>query len=111
MTTQTATATRDAASLVRVLADALGLGLPAPDYITVHPSYVDSATVSAIDFQFNARHGREPLPALYAWADRLGVSVDVNPDSKNPSNIWHEFEFTHSGVLFKAYACVEALDA
>ena len=62
MTTQTATVTRDAASLARVLSGALGLGLPAPDYITMHPSCADSATMSLIDFQFNARHSRV-LPA------------------------------------------------
>lgn len=95
----------DGAALARVLAGALSLGLPGPDSITISPHVT---AVSAIDFQFNANYGQDPLPALTAWAARFGVTVDVSADSKDPASTWHEFNFTHRGVLFHAYAKIKA---
>ena len=102
-----ATATRDAAFLALVLADALKLGLPDPDYITMSVGG-RSAHVSAIDFQFNHRNGQDPLPRLHAWAERFGADVRVSADSEDPRSTWHKFSFTHSGVLFGAYAEIAA---
>lgn len=95
----------DGAALARVLADALSLGLPGPDSITISPHVT---AVSVIDFQFNANYGQDPVPALNAWAARFGVTVDVSADSKDPASTWHEFNFTHAGVMFHAYAKVRA---
>lgn len=97
----------DGAALARVLAGALSLGLPGPDSITISPHVT---AVSAIDFQFNANYGQDPLPALTAWAARFGVTVDVSADSKDPASTWHEFNFTHGGVMFHAYAKVRAAE-
>lgn len=99
-----ATARGGAASLALALADALSLGLPGPDYITMHPHLAGSATATAIDFQFNGRHGQEPLAAMHAWASRFGVTVDASAGSADPAVTWHEFDFTHAGIRIHAYA-------
>lgn len=96
-----AASARDAAFLALVLADALKLGLPDPDYITLSPWLADSTSTPAVGFQFNDRNGRDPLPRLRAWARRFGADVSAKP---RPSGTWHEADFTHSGVLFHCYA-------
>jgi hypothetical protein len=101
-------AKRDGASLALALAGTLSLGLPDPDYITMHPDLAGSTTSSAAGFQFNDRHGQDPLPAMHAWASRFGVTVDVSPVAANPAATWHQFDFTHAGVRIHAYAEIAA---
>ena len=94
----------DGASLALALAGTLSLGLPGPDYITMHPDLAGSTTSSAAGFQFNALHGQDPLPAMHAWAARFGVTVDVSAGSGDPATTWYQFDFTHAGVRIHAYA-------
>jgi hypothetical protein len=100
-----ATATRGAAFLALALAEALTLGLPDPDYITMHPSFAGSTTAIPADFQFNDLHGQDPAQAMRAWADRFGATVDTRPG--DPGTTWHEFEFTHAGIRIHAYANIK----
>lgn len=100
-----AAGTREGAFLALTVADALKLGLPDPDYITVSPCFARSTTTSAVSFQFNDRDGQEPLPRMQAWAARFGAAIRVETD--DPSKTWHKFEFTHAGVLFDAYAAID----
>jgi transposase InsO family protein len=95
MTTAPATDSTDAVSLALVLAAVLGLGLPVPDYITVHPDYTNRHS-AAVDFQFNALHGRDPLAGLDAWQVWFAVPLTVSPP-------WRDIDFTYSGVRFHAY--------
>jgi hypothetical protein len=105
--TATAIEPKDAVSLAQTLADLFRPGLPVPGYITLHPAYVGSETISAVHFQF---HGPGSLDAVAAWADWADLSVEVHPDYQNPSVEWHSVDFTYSGVLFHAYT-LTATDA
>jgi hypothetical protein len=105
--TPAATATRGGAFLALALAEALTLGLPDPDYITMNPPLAGSTTTSAAGFQFNDLHGQDPLPAMQAWADRFGVTVDTSTSTSDPGTTWHQFDFTHAGVRIHAYAAIK----
>jgi len=105
MTSPPATATRGGAFLALAVAEALTLGLPDPDYITMHPAFAGSTTTSAAGFQFNAVHGQAPLPAMRTWASHFGATIDTSPG--DPGTTWHTFDFTHAGIRIHAYAHVK----
>jgi hypothetical protein len=105
MTSPPATATRGGAFLALAVAEALALGLPDPDYITMSPDLAGSTTTSAAGFQFNDLHGQAPLPAMQAWADRFGVTIDTSPGKHGTT--WHQFDFTHAGIRIHAYADIK----
>ena len=92
----TETASPVAADLALALAAVLGLGLPDPRYISVHPRF------AAISLQFD---GPDEVADLTAWADSFGVPVDT--DTSNPAKTWRTADFTRSGVSFHAYAATE----
>jgi hypothetical protein len=94
--TAPAAETKVAASLALVLADVLGLGLPDPRYISVHPRYAH------VSLQFD---GPDEIAHVTAWADSFGVPLATNTD--DPAKTWRSADFTRSGVEFHAYAVTE----
>ena len=100
------TGSRPAArALALALVQALALGLPDPDYITISPWAADSPSVSSTDFLFSEG---DSLSAVQDWADRFGVTVTRQPDSKDPARCWVSAEFTYLDVRFQVYADVAA---
>ena len=61
-----------ARALALSLVQALALGLPDPDYITISPWAADIPSLSMIDFQFSEG---DSLSAVQDWADRFDVTV------------------------------------
>lgn len=93
-----------AATLVQVLADALGRGLPEPEHITISPHCHPSTDpeVDAIGLGFG---GGGKLAAVRAWACEFRGSAELCPASAYPPReAWFKAYFTHSGVRFCAYA-------
>lgn len=110
MTTTSATETGDAVALVLalVLADVLGLDLPAPGYITISPFAAHSLYVAAIDFQFD---GDQEAVSVRAWADWFGAQVSIAPATDDRGEVWVSAEFTYSDTRFKVYARTAASKA
>jgi hypothetical protein len=94
--TASATETKDAAALALVLADVLGLGLPDPRFISLHPRF------SSVSLQFD---GPSEVTDVTAWADWFRMPLDL--DTADPEKTWRSVDFTHSGVEFHAYAATE----
>ena len=94
-----------ARALALALVQALALGLPDPDYITISPWAADIPSLSMIDFQFSEG---DSLSDVQAWAGWSGMSVTHEPDSRDSARCWVSAEFTYLAVPFKVYANVAA---
>jgi hypothetical protein len=88
--------TTNASSLALVLADVLGLGLPDPRYISVHP------WCNSVSLQFD---GPSEVADVTAWANSFGVPLAT--DTRDPSETWRTADFGHSGISFHAYAATK----